>query len=235
MHSAKKTITLLLLFFITFLPAADLKIGFNLGVNEFLTKSEVWSFNDLYESHLGYYYFDETGTSLHFGPQLFIGDHVAVNLQYHTPRRGRSYFYATEDPFPVVPYDPSMTVVQSFVSGFSTELRYYFFQNETLAPYLGLGAELAILNAADYVITDRDDPNDWRAITDPHFTELGTKVLGGFILPAGLVIKYKEHLFLDLEINYTFLYLKQWDVVGDVPVEQSLGGLYLKIGTGYNF
>jgi opacity protein-like surface antigen len=234
MNSTKKIIVLILLIFITCLSASNLKLGIYGGVNEFLIETRVWDQNDLYENYLGYYFFDERGTSYQLGAQLFISDRLSAMLQYHSPRRGMSYFYSADHEMRPGVNPQTMTVVRSYVSGFSGEVRYYLTRNKMLLPYFGLGGELAILNAGDFVPTDDRYIGDFRLVPEHFFKDMGTKVLGGLILPAGVLVNVIGQIYLDLSINYTFLHLGEWDVTGDIPVEQDLSGMYLKIGIGYH-
>ena len=230
-----KILSVILLFtgiLVSYMPAADIDFSFFAGVNEFRTHSQVDRPFYIYENHLGHYYFDESGSSFQAGIQMLINDHLGLQLQYRTPRRGFSYFFSREYPgYPSVENPLTLTIVRSYVSSISTEIRYVMMPDKDISPYFGLGAELAIINVDEYCPTTWWIPlYNYQLIPDENFTDLGTKLLGGLILPAGVMINLNEHVSIDLGINYTFMRIKQWDAAGEVPVEQDMGGLYLLVG-----
>jgi opacity protein-like surface antigen len=223
--------------FVSSLSASDLSFGIFIGVNEFRTEpQEYYGPWDLYENHLGHYYFDESGSTFQAGVQMLFGDHIGLRLQYRTPRQGISYFFSTD--YPGYPSEENLrhiTVVRSYLSSISSEIRYYFIPDMDLSPYFGIGIDLSILNVDEHEINSITYWYPWLSIPDKYFTHLGTKILGGLILPAGVLINLSDHIKIDLGLNYTFMRINQWDHVTDVPVEQDMGGLYLNIGLMYNF
>jgi len=224
--------------FVSFLSAADLKLSFFAGANEFRTAPQeyytpAWRPGYLspyyLENHLGHYYLDESGRTFQAGVQLLIGDHVGIHMQYRTSREGNSYTFSTD--FPGYPSETNyvhFTTVRSHLSALCTEARYYFLPDKDLSFYIGLGFELAFLNVDIHEINSTTYYYPWLSIPDIYFTRLGTKLLGGLILPAGVLINISEHISFDVGLNYTFMRIKQWERVTNVPVDQDLGGLYLK-------
>jgi opacity protein-like surface antigen len=233
-----KSFTLIILFTISFLSAAELKLGFFAGGNEFRTDpQEYFTPRDLYQNHEGHYYFDESGRTLQAGVQWLYADHIALRLSYRTPRQSKSYTYSADYPLlsrPIEDNPRHVTVVNSYLSGINVEARYYILPGRDLSFYAGIGAELAILTVNIHEINNETYYYPWLAIPNRYFTRLGTKLLGGLILPAGVLVNVIGQIYLDLSINYTFLHLGEWDVTGDIPVEQDLSGMYLKIGIGYH-
>lgn len=235
---------LICILFVTFLTAADLKLGFFAGANDFRTAAQEyytpeWRYHYLspyyLENHLGHYYLDESGRTFQAGIQLLIGDHVGINMQYRTPREGNSYTFSTD--FPGYPSETNLrhiTVVKSHLSALCTEARYYVWPDRDLSLYTGIGVELAIMNVDIHEINNITYNYPLLSIPDTYFTRLGTKLLGGLILPAGILINISDHLSIDLGLNYTFMRINQWDRVTDVSVEQDMSGLYLKVGVVYN-
>ena len=244
MSTARKTLLLILCLFASLLSAADLTLGFFVGANDFRTAPQEYyrpAWRPGYvapyylENHLGHYYFDESGKTFQAGIQLLIGDHIGLQLQYRTAREGNSYTYSTD--FPGYPSENNLrhiTVVKNYLSSISTEGRYYFMPKKDLSPYVGIGIDLSILNVDVHEINDITFWYPWISIPEHYFTRLGTKLLGGLILPAGVLINRSDHISIDLGINYTFMRINHWERVTNVPVDQDLGGFYLKAGIEYN-
>ncbi|MCK4813783.1 MAG: outer membrane beta-barrel protein [Candidatus Marinimicrobia bacterium] len=219
---------------VSYMSAANIDFSVFAGINEFKTYSQVGTRNDLYENHLGHYYFDESGNSFQAGIQMRIAGHIGLQLQYRTPRMGTSYFFSSKYPMYLSVINGGneiyLTLVRSYLSSISTEIRYYLMPDKDLSPYLGLGIELAIMNVDEHHPTSWIPLYNFRLIPDEYFTDLGTKLLGGLILPAGMMVNLSDHVSIDLGLNYTFMHIKQWDAAGDIPVEQDMGGLYLLVG-----
>jgi opacity protein-like surface antigen len=227
--------------FVASLSAKELKLGFFAGANDFRTAPQEyygppWFYSHYPDTnHLGHYYLDESGKTFQVGLQLLIGDHFGIHMQYRTPREGNSYTYSTEHPgYPSDDNPPRVTVVKSHLSAVCTEARYYVWPDKDLSFYTGIGVELAFVNVDIHEVNSTTYVYPWISIPDKYFTRLGTKLLGGLILPAGVMINLSEHVSIDLGINYTFMRINQWDRVTVVPVDQNMSGLYLKIGIGYN-
>jgi opacity protein-like surface antigen len=233
-----KSFTLIILFTISFLSAAELKLGFFAGGNEFRTDpQEYFTPRDLYQNHLGHYYFDESGRTLQAGVQWLYADHIALQLAYRTPRQSKSYTYSADYPMlsrPIEDNPRHVTVVNSYLSAINMEARYYILPGKDLSFYAGIGAELAILTVNIHEINNETYYYPWLAIPNRYFTRLGTKLLGGLILPVGMLINVNDHLSFDVGLNYTFMRIDQWERVTDIPVYQNMNGLYLKFGAIYN-
>jgi len=235
-----KICLLVCIHFVTFLSAADLKLSIFAGANEFRTAAQeyytpAWRPGYLapyyLENHLGHYYLDESGRTFQAGVQMLIGDHIGIHMHYRFPREGNSYTYSTD--FPGNPSEENhvhVTSVRSHLSALCTEARYYFLPDKDLSFYTGLGVELAIMKVDVHEINSTTYYYPWLSIPDTYFTRLGTKLLGGLILPAGVLINISEHISIDLGINYTFMRIDQWECVTNVPVDQDMNGLYLKVG-----
>jgi hypothetical protein len=238
MFKIQKSFTLVILFTISLLSAADLKLGFFAGGNEFRTDpQEYFTPRDLNQNHHGHYYFDESGRTLQAGVQLLYADHIGLRLAYRTPRQSKSYTYSADYPLlsrPIEDNPRHVTVVNSYLSGISTETRFYILPGMDLSFYAGIGAELAILSVNIHEINNETYYYPWLAIPNRYFTRLGTKLLGGLVLPFGMLINVNDHLSFDAGLNYTFMRIDQWDAAGDVLVEQDMSGLYLKFSVVYN-